>query len=66
MLLEKMEQPPPKPTPFDDDPPLYLRFRAHFGEQVESRASLNVNEEMNYLMTYMTVLRKPSRTIKAY
>lgn len=63
---KKMEQPPPKPTPFDGDPPLYLRFRANFGDQVERRASLNDNKEMNYLMSYTTVLREPSRTLKAY
>jgi len=47
-------QPPPAPTPFDGDPSRYPRSRANFRDQVENRASLTDNEEMNYLMTYTT------------
>ena len=50
----RMTQPPPAPTPFDGDPVRYLRFRANFRDQVESRASLTDSEKMNYLMTYTT------------
>ena len=48
----RMTQPPPVPAPFDGDPSRYLRFRADFRDQVESRASLTDSEKMNYLMTY--------------
>ena len=50
----RMTQPPPAPTPFDGDPVRYLRFRANFRDQVESRASLTDSENINYLMTYTT------------
>ena len=46
----RMTQPPPAPTPFDGDPVKYLRFRANFRDQVESRASLTDSEKMNYLI----------------
>ena len=48
----RMTQPPPAPTPFDGDPARYLRFRANFRDQVETRASLTDSEKMNYLMSY--------------
>lgn len=48
----RMTQPPPVPALFDEDPSRYLRFRADFRDQVESRASLTDSEKMNYLMTY--------------
>ena len=51
-LWEKMElrmtQPPPAITPFDGDPAWYLRFRANFRDQVETRASLTDSEKMNF------------------
>ena len=50
----RMSQPPPIPTPFDGDPAKYLRFRANFRDQVESKASLTDSEKMNYLMSYTT------------
>ena len=49
-----MSQPPPIPTPLDGDPAKYLRFRANFRDQVESKASLTDSEKMNYLMSYTT------------
>ena len=53
----RMTQPPPVPAPFDGDPSRYLRFRADFRDQVESRASLTDSEKMNYLMTYTKTLK---------
>ena len=50
----RMSQPPPIPTPFDGDPAKYLRFRANFRDQVESKTSLTDSEKMNYLMSYTT------------
>ena len=49
-----MSQPPPIPSPFDGNPAKYLRFRANFRDQVESKASLTNGEKMNYLMSYTT------------
>ena len=50
----RMTQPPSRPTQFDGNPSRYLSFRAHFRDQVESRASLNDNEKMNCLLSYTT------------
>lgn len=49
-----MMQPPPAPNPFDGDPSWYLRFRASFRDQIETRASLTDSKKTNYLMTYTT------------
>ena len=50
----RMSRPPPTPAPFDGDPAQYLRFRANFKDQVESKLSLSDSEKMNYLLTYTT------------
>ena len=50
----RMTQPAPCPTPFDGDPKKYLRFRASFRDQIESRISLSESEKMSYLMSYTT------------
>ena len=52
---EKMElrltQPSPTPIIFNGHPARYLRFRAEFQDQVESRASLTDLEKMIYLLS---------------
>ena len=50
----RLSQPPPEPSPFDGDPAKYLRFRANFRDQVESKKSLSGSERLNYLMSYTT------------
>ena len=50
----RLSQPPPEPSPFDGDPAKYLRFRANFRDQVESKKSLSDSERLNYLMSYTT------------
>ena len=50
----RMSQPPPEPTPFDGDSARYLRFRANFRDQVESKVTLTDSEKMSYLISYTT------------
>ena len=50
----KISRPPPTPALFDGDRAQYLRFRANFKDQVESKLSLSDSEKMNYLLTYTT------------
>ena len=50
----RLSQPPPEPSPFDGDPAKYLRLRANFRDQVESKKSLSDSERLNYLMSYTT------------